>query len=42
MAPTCPKCMVRIVGHGVEHGGTIYCCANCAEMDGVTSLVDRD
>ena len=42
MAPTCPKCMVRIVGHGVQHGDTISCCANCAEMDGVTTLVDRD
>lgn len=31
MAPTCAHCNCRIVGHGVEAGGAIYCCAHCAE-----------
>ena len=31
LAPTCAKCGVRIIGHGVEATGTFYCCAHCAE-----------
>ncbi len=30
MAPTCAHCGCRIVGHGVEARGEIYCCAHCA------------
>jgi len=41
LAPTCPHCGVRIVGHGVEHNGSIFCCAHCAKHEGVTGLVDR-
>ena len=41
LAPTCPHCGVRIVGHGVEQDGSIFCCANCAKLEGVTALVDR-
>ena len=42
LAPTCPHCGVRIVGHGVEHNGSIFCCAHCAKHEGLTGLVDRD
>jgi hypothetical protein len=42
LAPTCPVCGVRVVGHGVEHNGEIFCCAHCAKHEGVTGLVDRD
>lgn len=42
LAPTCPHCGVRVVGHGVEKDGTIFCCAHCAEQEGVTGLRDRD
>lgn len=35
MAPTCSHCSCRILGHGVEVDGTIYCCAHCAEHSGV-------
>lgn len=35
MAPTCAHCGCRILGHGVEVDGTIYCCAHCAEHSGV-------
>lgn len=31
LAPTCPTCGVRIVGHGTEQGGAVYCCNHCAE-----------
>lgn len=41
LAPTCAHCSVRIIGHGVEAGGQIYCCAHCAEHEGQDALVDR-
>ena len=41
LAPTCRHCGVRIVGHGVEHDGEMFCCARCAEREGVTGLTDR-
>jgi hypothetical protein len=41
LAPTCDHCGCRIIGHGVETGGTIYCCANCAHEEGAEALVDR-
>lgn len=41
MAPTCAHCECRILGHGVEAGGSIYCCAHCAEHSGVSGLADR-
>jgi hypothetical protein len=42
LAPVCPHCGCRIIGHGVEHNGTIFCCAHCARHEGVTGLADRD
>jgi hypothetical protein len=41
MAPTCAHCHCRIVGHGVEAGGSMYCCASCARHSGVTNVADR-
>lgn len=41
LAPSCAKCGVRIVGHGLEHNGTFYCCDHCAEHQGVEELRDR-
>jgi hypothetical protein len=41
VAPECAHCGCRVIGHGVESGGTIFCCAHCAEERGVTSLRDR-
>jgi hypothetical protein len=41
LAPTCAHCDCRIVGHGVEAGGHMYCCANCARHNGAKGLVDR-
>ena len=35
LAPTCKQCGVRVLGHGVEVAGFIFCCANCAEAYGV-------
>ncbi len=41
LAPHCTHCETRIIGHGVEASGKMYCCAHCAEHDGVDELKDR-
>ena len=41
LAPACAHCGCRIIGHGVEDGDTIYCCAACAKRAGVLGLRDR-
>lgn len=41
LAPSCGHCGVRVVGHGVEAGGVVYCCASCALAAGVTGVRDR-
>jgi len=41
MAPRCAHCDCRIIGHGVEAGDEIFCCASCADHSGVTGLRDR-
>jgi hypothetical protein len=28
IVPICEHCQCRVIGHGVEAGGVIYCCAN--------------
>ena len=41
LAPRCAQCDTRIVGHGVEAGGTVFCCAHCAGRQGHDGLRDR-
>jgi len=41
LAPTCEHCGCRVIGHGVEADGRIFCCAHCAEHAGVEGLADR-
>jgi hypothetical protein len=41
LAPTCEHCGVRIIGHGVEANGSIFCSASCAEKAGVSGVADR-
>ena len=41
LAPTCEHCGCRVIGHGVEADGTIYCCAHCAKHSGEKGLQDR-
>jgi hypothetical protein len=41
LAPACEHCGCKVVGHGVEAGGHVYCCASCARHSGVKSLKDR-
>ena len=40
LAPSCNNCGVRIIGHGLEADGVMYCCANCARQEGITALED--
>ena len=41
LAPPCVHCGCRIVGHGLEQEGEMFCCANCARLAGVDALRDR-
>jgi len=41
LAPTCDHCRCRIIGHGVESAGRMFCCAHCAAETGVTAVADR-
>jgi len=41
LAPACEHCGCKIVGHGVEANGRIFCCAHCAHHAGVEGVSDR-
>jgi hypothetical protein len=41
LAPNGPHCGCRVIGHGVEEDGQIFCCVHCARADGSTELRDR-
>lgn len=38
VAPTCARCGARVLGHGVESDDRVYCCANCARLQGVGAV----
>ena len=37
LAPTCEHCSCRVIGHGIEGDGRIFCCIPCARKAGVVS-----
>src|SRR5688572_10590922 len=41
LAPLCLHCGCRIIGHGVEAEGEMYCCAHCASHAGHPEIRDR-
>ena len=41
MAPSCAHCECRILGHGVEADGAMYCCSHCARQMGYTAATDN-
>jgi len=41
LAPRCAHCQCRVIGHGVEEAGSIFCCAHCAGQAGAHHVVDR-
>lgn len=42
LAPQCTHCGCRVLGHGVEESGAIFCCASCAREMGRVGLRDRN
>jgi hypothetical protein len=41
LAPVCAHCGCKVIGHGIEVGDAIYCCANCARQSGEHGAVDH-
>ncbi len=43
LAPTCAHCGCKIIGHGVEADGRIFCCAHCARasVSETVAVADR-
>jgi len=41
LAPSCGHCKCRIMGHGIEASGKMFCCAHCAAESGVSGAKDR-
>ena len=41
LAPRCDHCGCKVVGHGIEADGRVYCCAHCARWSGVEGAVDH-
>jgi hypothetical protein len=41
IAPRCAHCGCKIIGHGIESNGSMFCCAHCATQSGVTGARDR-
>ena len=41
LAPVCAHCGCRILGHGIEARGTMFCCAHCAHEAGIKEARDR-
>ncbi|HEX5635272.1 MAG TPA: hypothetical protein VFX50_18640 [Gemmatimonadales bacterium] len=41
LAPRCAHCGCRVIGHGTEAHGKMFCCAHCAHHAGVSEIQDR-
>ena len=41
LASSCEHCKMKIIGHGLEADGRMFCCDHCAEESGVKGLRDR-
>ena len=39
LAPRCPNCGCRIIGHGIQVDEHVFCCASCARASGVAQGV---
>ena len=38
LAPVCTHCGVKVIGHGVEDNGKIFCCEHCAKESSSLSV----
>lgn len=41
LAPVCAQCGCRIIGHGAESDGDMFCSAHCATRAGAEGIEDR-
>lgn len=41
LAPRCSHCGCRVIGHGVEIEGRVFCCTHCADHAGQSGTKDR-
>ena len=41
VAPQCAHCGCRVIGHGIQDGERVFCCAHCARHSGVEEAVDN-
>jgi hypothetical protein len=41
LAPSCAHCGCRVIGHGIEQGDQVYCCASCARHAGAAGARDN-
>src|SRR5258708_6880006 len=41
LAPVCGHCGCRVIGHGCERNGIVFCCHNCANHAAGQSTIDR-
>jgi hypothetical protein len=41
MAPVCEHCQRKVIGHGTEVQGRLFCCAHCARESTQADVRDR-
>jgi hypothetical protein len=41
IAPSCGHCNCKIIGHGIEVGGSFFCSAHCAKAATSADVKDR-
>jgi hypothetical protein len=41
LAPSCEHCGCRMIGHGTEVYGRLFCCAHCARAESDAAVSDR-
>jgi len=41
LAPACAHCSTQVIGHGVQAGSDVFCCAHCARASGKGGLQDH-
>lgn len=33
LAPVCSHCQCRVIGHGIERNGSMFCCEHCSRCE---------
>jgi Rieske Fe-S protein len=41
IAPSCEHCGCKVIGHGTEVSGRVFCCAHCAKTATSADVKDR-